>query len=125
MKHIMVGATSLFVHIDFLNGGPILNTAAVNTYWKQETKNRAEFSKFVDSSLSEFPGSYGGGGVYLLNFSRCFNAPVDRSPCLCPDPIEGPELHDGSDENLSDDAGQNLLRDQTRCGTLDMKSRVG
>ena len=48
----------------------MLNTAAVNTYWKQETKNNAEFSKFVASSLSAFPGSYGGGGVYLLHFSR-------------------------------------------------------
>lgn len=121
----MVGAISPFVHIDFLNGGPILNTAAVSTYWKQETKNSAEFSKFVDSSLSLFPGSYGGGGVYLLNFSLRSDVRIDRSPCLCPDPIEGPELHDGSDENLSDDASQNLLRDQTRCGTLDMKSGVG
>jgi len=122
---MVVEATLLFVHIDFLNGGPILNTAAVNTYWKQETKNSAEFSKFVDSSLSAFPGSYGGGGVYLLNFSRGSDALVGRSPCLCPNPIEGPELHDGSDEDLSDDAGQNFLRDQTRRGTLDMKSGVG
>jgi len=50
----------------------MLNTAAVNTYWKEETRNNAEFSKFVDSSLSAFPGSYGGGGVYLLHLSRCF-----------------------------------------------------
>jgi len=121
----MVGATLPFVHIDCLNGGPILNTAAVNTYWKHETKNSAEFSKFVDSSLSAFPGSYGGGGVYLLNFSRGSNALVGRSPCLCSDPIEGPELHHGSDENLSDDAGQNLLRDQARCGALGMESGVG
>ena len=113
-----------FDHIDFLNGGPILNTAAVNTYWKQETKNSAEFSKFVDSSLSAFPGSYGGGGVYLLDFSHGSNDLVGRSPCLCPNPIEGPELYHGGDENLSDDAGQNLLRDQTRCGTFDVKSGV-
>lgn len=51
----------------------MLNTAAVRTYWKEETKNNAEFSKFVDSSLSAFPGSYGGGGVYLPHFSCCFN----------------------------------------------------
>lgn len=51
----------------------MLNTAAVNTYWKEETKNNAEFSKFVDSSLSAFPGSYGGGGVYLLRLSCGFN----------------------------------------------------
>jgi len=47
----------------------MLNTAAVNTYWKEETRNNAEFSKFVAASLSSFPGSYGGGGVYLLRFS--------------------------------------------------------
>ena len=125
MKRIVGGVILPFDHIDFLNGGPILNTAAVNTYWKQETKNSAEFSKFVDSSLSAFPGSYGGGGVYLLNFSRGSNALVGRSPWLCPDPIEGPELYDGRDDNLSDDASQNLLRDQTRCGTLDMKRGIG
>jgi len=51
----------------------MLNTAAVNTYWKEETKNNAEFSKFVVSSLSAFPGSYGGGGVYLLHLSCGFN----------------------------------------------------
>ena len=89
----------------------MLNTAAVNTYWKQETKNNAEFSKLVDSSLSAFPGSYGGGGVYLFYFSRCSNVLGDRSPCLCPDPIKGPELYGSGDENLSDDTGQNLLRD--------------
>lgn len=115
----------LFVHIDSLNGGPILNTAAVNTYWKQETKNNAEFSKLFDSSLSAFPGSYGGGGVYLLKFSHGCSAIVDCSPCLRPDPIESPELHDSSDDNLSDDTGQNLLRDQTRGGTLGMKNGIG
>lgn len=57
-----------FVHIGFLNGGPMLNTAAVNTYWEHETKNNTEFSKFVASSLSLFPGLYGGGGEYLLHF---------------------------------------------------------
>ena len=51
----------------------MLNTAAVNTYWKEETKNNAEFSKFVGASLSVFPGSYGGGGVYLLHLSRGLN----------------------------------------------------
>jgi len=51
----------------------MLNTAAVNTYWKEETRNSVEFSKFVISSLSAFPGSYGGGGVYLLHMSRGFD----------------------------------------------------
>jgi len=51
----------------------MLNTAAVNTYWKEETKNSAVFSMFVAWSLSVFPGSYGGGGVYLLYLSRSFN----------------------------------------------------
>ena len=51
----------------------MLNTAAVNTYWKEETKNNAEFSKFVASSLSAYPGSYDGGGLYLLHLSRGFN----------------------------------------------------
>ena len=51
----------------------MLNTAAVNTYWKEETKNNTEFSKFVASSLSAFPGSYGGGGSYLFYFSRGFD----------------------------------------------------
>ena len=51
----------------------MLNTAAVNTYWKEDTKNNAEFSKFVASSLSVCPGLYGGGGVYLLYLSRDFN----------------------------------------------------
>ena len=87
----------------------MLNTAAVNTYWKQETKNNAEFSKFIDSSLSAFPGSNGGGGVYLFRFSRAPDALGGRSPCLCPDPIEGPELRDSSNENLPNNAGQNLL----------------
>ena len=89
----------------------MLNTAAVNTYWKQETKNNAEFSKFVATSLSVCPGLYGGGGVYLIHFSRGSDVLDDHSPCLCPDPIEGPELYGSSDEDLSDDAGQNLLRD--------------
>lgn len=48
----------------------MLNTAAVNTYWKDETKNNTEFSKFVGSSLSLFPGAYGGGAVYLLLLSH-------------------------------------------------------
>lgn len=82
----------------------MLNTAAVNTYWKQETKNNAEFSKFVASSLSAFPGSYGGGGVYLLRFSRSPNIFGDCSPGLRSDPIEGPELDGSSNENLPDDA---------------------
>ena len=47
----------------------MLNTAAVNTYWNEETKNNVEFSKFVISSLSAFPGLYGGGGIYLLRLS--------------------------------------------------------
>ena len=51
----------------------MLNTAAVNTYWKEETKNNAEFSKFVASSLSVYPGSYGGGGEYLTHLSCGFN----------------------------------------------------
>lgn len=51
----------------------MLNTAAVNTYWKEETKNNVVFSMFVAWSLSVFPGSYGGGGVYLLHLSRGFN----------------------------------------------------
>jgi len=51
----------------------MLNTAAVNTYWKEETKNNAEFSKFVASSLSAFPGSYDGGALYLFHLSRGFS----------------------------------------------------
>lgn len=103
----------------------MLNTAAVNTYWKEETKNNVEFSKFVISSLSVFPGSYGGGGVYLLRLSLCFdNVFYDRSPCLRSDPREGPELGYSGDDNLSDDAGQNLLRHQACRGALDMKSGI-
>lgn len=33
-----------FVHIGFLYGGPMLNTAATRIYWKHETKNNVEFS---------------------------------------------------------------------------------
>ena len=58
----------------------MLNTAAVNTYWKHETENNTEFSKFVASSLSLFPGSYGGGGVYLLYFSLGHSKPYLMTP---------------------------------------------
>jgi hypothetical protein len=48
----------------------MLNTAAVNTYWKHETKNNAEFSKFLAESLLLSPGKKGGGAVYLRRFSH-------------------------------------------------------
>lgn len=51
----------------------MLKTAATKIYWKQETKNRAEFSKFFASSLSEFsPESLGTGGVYLSEMNMTF-----------------------------------------------------
>ena len=51
----------------------MLNTPAVNTYWKHETKNNAEFSKFLAESLLFSPGSKGGGGVYLPRVSHGSN----------------------------------------------------
>lgn len=45
----------------------MLKTAATKMYWKQDTRNRTEFSKFLDSNL--FPSSAGsgfGGGEYLV-----------------------------------------------------------
>lgn len=44
----------------------MLNTAATRMYWKHETKNRAEFSKLVASSLSPTVGVSVVGGLYLF-----------------------------------------------------------
>ena len=48
----------------------MLNTAATRIYWKHETKNRAEFSKFCAASLSPpSSGPFNTGGVYLSKIS--------------------------------------------------------
>ena len=44
----------------------MLKTAATKMYWKHDTRNSAEFSKFVASSLSSLElGSVRTGGAYL------------------------------------------------------------
>ena len=51
----------------------MLNTAATKIYWKHDTKNSAEFSKLLASSLpSSAFGSVGTGAAYLaFTFSMC------------------------------------------------------
>ena len=55
----------------FLNGGPMLNTAATRIYWKHDVKNSAEFSKLLASSLlSPRSGVSVGGGKYLATSNQ-------------------------------------------------------
>lgn len=58
-------------------GGPMLNTAATRIYWKHETKNSAEFSKFWAASLSPpSSGPFSTGGVYLNKTSGIYTLEI-------------------------------------------------
>lgn len=67
-----------FVHMGFRYGGPILNTAATSIYWKQDTRNSTEFSKFLASNLSPSWSVSVGGGSYLRTVRK-----ERRKPCAC------------------------------------------
>ena len=48
----------------------MLKTAATKIYWKHDTRNNAEFSKLVASSLSSLEfGSLATGGAYLCTYN--------------------------------------------------------
>lgn len=103
----------------------MLKTAATRMYWKQETKNSAEFSKFVASSLSPTVGVSVVGGLYLFaSYYTNSSRPNKRVPFLSPNPEECPELHSACYDNLPNDAREHLGRDEIRSGALVMDEWV-
>lgn len=85
----------------------MLKTAATRMYWKQDTRNNTEFSKFLDSNL--FPSSAGsgfGGGEYLVYFSFTLLHLKQKtdSPVLPSDPQISPELNRACNDYLPNDA---------------------
>ena len=107
----------------------MLNTAATKIYWKHDTKNSAEFSKLLASSLpSSAFGSVGTGAAYLA-FTRHTQHVCSQiwrpsnSPILRPHPEERPELNRGRYDDLSDKTSQHFLRHQTGSRSLRVDAR--